>query len=273
MVVILQEDIHMNKFEERVMSFCLADTTHIIFKTSLKANPMTIPSHKLCRRKTSLSLQRKDTKIKRFNGSMTVEAAMAVPLFLFFIANMLSLFIMYESYCKNLASLHQEAKFLALASHTSEDDDVVELVKYQNITPIFKTMGFNGTGVVVNAGVRKWTGYNLLNNQNAREEEEYVYVTESGTVYHRKRDCRHLKITLKLIEANNINFAKNRSGGSYKKCEICMKGQSTGMYFVTESGNKYHGSASCSGLKRTIKTVKLSEVGGKGACSSCGSGR
>ena len=42
------------------------------------------------------------------------------------------------------------------------------------------------------------------------------------------------------------------------------------MVYVTSSGNRYHNLATCSGLKRTVKLVKESQLGGMHACSSCG---
>lgn len=251
------------------MSFCLVTKVQIVFKSSLKAKVLTIPSHKHIGRKALLSFQKIETN-KYFIGSMTVEAALAMPIFLFFIANILSLFLMYESYSKNLAKIHQETKFLALGSYMTMADDTVDLIHYQSITPLFKSIGFNKSSVLINASVRKWTGYNVLNVHTEEKDDEYVYITENGRVYHKDRDCFHLKINIKLIDSDSINNLRNSSGGKYLPCEICMGSKSSGMYFVTESGTRYHCSASCSGLKRTIKTVKLSEVNGWPPCSNCG---
>lgn len=46
------------------------------------------------------------------------------------------------------------------------------------------------------------------------------------------------------------------------------KEDAVGLY-ITETGNKYHSSLDCSGLKRHIDAVPITEVGGMGACSKC----
>ena len=40
--------------------------------------------------------------------------------------------------------------------------------------------------------------------------------------------------------------------------------------FTENHGTKYHNSLNCSGLKRSIRAVKKSEVAGMGACNKCG---
>ena len=221
-------------------------------------------------KKTSSSFSYKSQR--RVNGGMTVEAAIAVPIFLFFIANLLMLFLTYEQYSKNLAKLHQEGKNLAMVAHSAGDTggDLIFLIKEQSITPLTKEIGFDKAITAAVVYVRKWTGYNVLSPLDTKEDEEYVYITECGTVYHRSRTCSHLKITISVVNLSDLPGRCNDYGQRYTPCEKCAKGSSTGLVFITDKGDKYHNSATCSGLKRTVKTVKLSEVGGRGPCSACG---
>lgn len=57
----------------------------------------------------------------------------------------------------------------------------------------------------------------------------------------------------------------------YKRCEHCLKYSKTvGTYiYITDYGDRYHMSGHCSGIKRNIKKVKKSKVGGMSECNKC----
>ena len=103
------------------------------------------------------------------------------------------------------------------------------------------------------------------------ETEQMVYVTESGSVYHRNPGCSYLNVSLKQIPGSAVKSAGNQYGEHYSACEICSRNQNpAGVVYVTERGNRYHNLESCSGLKRTVRLVKASSVQEMGACSRCG---
>lgn len=268
MDAILKEIILMSKKSSIDMSFCVET---LFTKDTKKASPVATPTAQLgspiIHRKTCQSIFVCSNKVA---GSMTVEAAFVIPFLLFFVANLLSLFLMYESYCINLANLHQKTKFIALASYGSSDDDVATLIHIQKIAPIFEYFGFTSASVVVDSNIRKWTGYNNLSVNQYNEIDEYVYITDNGRVFHRSRSCSHLKITMSIIDANDIRDARNENGERYKKCDYCCRNGTTGILFITNQGNKYHTNANCSGLKRSVKTVNIKDVGGRPPCSTCG---
>ena len=243
------------------MSSCEKSILTFQNNTSLQVKPEDSPTH---HRKMLPFFY-----LKKYTAAMTVEAAVAIPIFLFFIMNILSLFLMYENYSESLATVHQSAKVTALAAHSTSAGDVVKIEKTIPVNPIVELIGFNGSTAVAEANIRKWTGYDVLNVANGIEDEEYVYITESGTVYHRSRDCSHLKISIRVVPLEDVVNERNRHGNKYYKCERCGSYGSSGVVFVTNDGSKYHTSASCSGLKRTIYVVKITETGGRGPCSSC----
>jgi len=236
--------------------------------TSLQVNPVncTAPLH--TQQINSVSENRYSIYCR---GSMTVEAAIAVPLFLFFVANLLSVFLIFEQYSKNLSTLHQRARNLAILEHTiNSGDEIVSLYSYQAMSPLFEYVGFDKANTVVVVKARKWTGYDLLCGNSNYDVEEYVYVTEEGSVYHKSRDCKHLQISIDVIDEESICEQRNSSGGKYYPCEKCASGNSSGLVFYTKDGKKYHNSAGCSSLKRTIKTISIKDVGDKPPCKNCG---
>jgi len=233
--------------------------------TQIYTNPEHLDSPSI-NRKTLLSFP-----IKRIRASMTVEAALALPIFLFFVVNLLSIFTVYERYSKNLATLHEQARNIAVTAHSySNGNDMVDLYKIQEMSPLYSYMGFKKAYTSAEIHARKWTGYNVMSTNPVKEDEEYVYITESGTSYHRSRDCSHLKISVHVVKAKDVSIKRNDYGQRYRPCEKCGHTSSTGLVFVTDKGDRYHNSASCSGLKRTVLTVPLSQVGSRSPCSICG---
>ena len=118
--------------------------------------------------------------------------------------------------------------------------------------------------------MKTWTGY-VKTYAAGIGDNELVYVTETGIVYHRNYQCTYLEPSVRSVAKTQLGELRNSSGGIYHLCERCgwMPGND-GNCYVTDYGDRYHTSLSCSGLKRKVYTVPLSEVKGKGACSKCG---
>ena len=92
----------------------------------------------------------------------------------------------------------------------------------------------------------------------------------TGKVYHKSYQCTHLKLAIRAGNVSDVADLRNEYQGKYYPCEKCKAKSASGMIYYTASGDRYHASLGCSGLKRNIRAVKLSEVGGRGACSRCG---
>lgn len=118
---------------------------------------------------------------------------------------------------------------------------------------------------------RKWIGDRSL-EQGEDADDTWVYITPYGTVYHRDRTCRYLDLTIHAVDRKSLLTLRNADRKIYRKCEDCGGG-ANGCIYVTDYGDRYHSSLSCSGLKRTIYMVKLLQAGGRNACSKCGAGQ
>lgn len=117
--------------------------------------------------------------------------------------------------------------------------------------------------------IKAWTGYVKNGIGNGGNIETIVYVTETGIVYHKDYHCSYLEPSLRQVSKEAMDSLRNVSGGKYYPCVVCARKESN-HYYITDYGEKYHTSLSCVGIKRKIYAVPLSEVKGKGVCSKCG---
>lgn len=255
-------------------------------------------------------------------GSITVETAIVLPLFLFFCIQIISMINLFQIHSTVQAALHQETARLAMqayafdrpgadaessAVHFAEDvylrskvidragkayldrsmikggsggihvlytgtengQETVDTVLSYRVEPIVKILGFSGFSMKNSCHMKAWTGYVLSENAADGEgNDELVYVTETGSVYHKNRNCTYLALSIRSVKRESVSGLRNETGAKYYPCEKC--GADAGStVFLTEQGNRYHSSLACNGLKRTIYTVPISEAGGRGPCSRC----
>jgi hypothetical protein len=285
---------------------------------------------------------------RSFAGSMTVEAALVLPLFLFFISNILFIFDMVRLQSRMLSALHETGKQTAEYSyffryatadlmslqagenlydgemgadlgelggavfsfflsetyvrksvetflgtdyldHTCLDGgagaisylrsdilasgDIIDITADYRVRPFIPVFGLQNFSMQSRYYAHAWVGYDVggeLPDAEGKENEKMVYITETGTVYHLDRNCTYLQPSIHTSTVLQLESERNTSGGRYYPCEICHP-PSTGSVLITDTGNRYHSSTSCPGLKRTVHEVPLSSVEGKmPPCSKCG---
>ena len=102
------------------------------------------------------------------------------------------------------------------------------------------------------------------------EAEQKVYLTDYGLVYHKDKNCTYLELSVRGVDATKIQELRNASGGKYYPCTFC-KGTPAkdGKLYITDYGDRYHNSLECSRIKRNVYAVPLDEVYGLGGCSKC----
>lgn len=149
--------------------------------------------------------------------------------------------------------------------------DIIDLKVSYQVKPFISVMGFNEFPMTQRYYGKAWTGYDVTRSvSDETKEDPMVYITKTGTVYHLDRNCVYLNPSIEFVDAATVGSRRNQSGGKYYPCELCGKSAGQGEVYITSQGNRYHTQLNCSGLKRTIYTVPLSQTGGRGRCTKCG---
>lgn len=138
---------------------------------------------------------------------------------------------------------------------------------YQMVFPV-KLFWDWKLNIVQSAQCRKWTGWKPI--QGNEEGDIWVYITETGTVYHTSRTCTHLDLSIHWISYQDLLKKHNKYDVKYRECIIYAdKANAFQGVYITEQGDCYHTDLNCSGLKRTIRMIRLSEAEGRSKCSKC----
>ena len=245
-----------------------------------------------------------------FRGSLAVETALVLPLFLFFIMTLLSVLnlmsfnmklqqLLYqegiilseESFDKGNCEISKIEKDICEALSSSSDRIPVEGGLYgldfsesnldnPELTEIavvytaklnFDYFNLFRRRFCQNVTFHNWVGYiNGLSGNSKEYDEEYVYITEDSEVYHKNRDCTHIRLSIVEVSGSDIGNLRNNYGDKYVPCSHCKAKRGDKTLYITREGNCYHNSLECSGLSRSVTAVPLSKVGSRRPCMRCG---
>lgn len=240
---------------------------------------------------------------------LTIETALVLPLFLMCMLTLLALCSIYYVNGKVEAAVNEEAKLVALSQYDEpgystssieanikarlsdrilnsslikggengfdfsdtdlSDREVLTIAVAYTVNLPFDIFSICEIPIYKKLIVHSWVGYERGLN-GVYDTSEYVYMTSNGTVYHRSRECSHIRLSIRQANGRDIKNLRNENGGKYKKCIYCHPKLSDEKLYITEDGDKYHNTLLCSGLKRTIIRVKLSDIGDVKPCSRCG---
>ena len=211
-------------------------------------------------------------KLRR--ASLVVETAFVLPIFFLGMVTMISFMDIYQIQTVHLQKLCEKTKEAGMYAYVlnGKGPDKITLPDVYSYTPVGGLVPLSKVWMQNTVTVHAWTGADEQEVQGEQSQpEEMVYVTESGSVYHRRVSCRYLKVSLQQVAGARVSSMRNTYGEKYSPCEACSRNQSpSGCVYITSTGNRYHNQETCSGLKRTIKLIKLSQAGNRNACSSCG---
>lgn len=254
---------------------------------------------------------------KRTEAGMTVEAAVVLPLFLYFLLNLSCAIELIRLHGNVQLALWNTCNRLAVYGYALGDSELAPLLtgfyimdqlqekagkEYLDSAPVkngargfalwgsdifsssdeldvivtYKASPWNSYAAFTSFSMANryyahiWTGYEIPQNpEEALKELDVVYMAENGEVYHENRNCTHLKLSTREVGRAEAEKLKNQWGRSYSPCEKCKPGVENMRLYITEEGDRYHSSAECPGLKRTVFSVLRSRVTGYRACSRC----
>ena len=159
----------------------------------------------------------------------------------------------------------------ALGENSTSELILPDIYSYQ---PIGGIIPLPAVWTCTTVKVHTWTGTEHragIGDGSESESEKMVYMTENGKVYHKKMSCSYLDLSITQVPGSSVSSRRNAYGEKYYPCESCSKGKkAAGRVYITEKGNRYHNLDTCSGLKRSVRLVKESEIKGVHACSRCG---
>ena len=167
-------------------------------------------------------------------------------------------------------SAGKTTEFSLIGSSFLNGDESIDLVvtyRVQSQVPLFS---FGSPRIQQRGCVRAWTGrgFREYASEDKSEGRKTIYVTEHGSVYHQSKNCPHLKLSIRQVSKGAVEKLRNRYGAKYYACGCCKSGTGADVY-ITNTGNRYHADASCSGLKRTIRLMDSSMAENLPPCSKC----
>ncbi|MBQ5361128.1 MAG: hypothetical protein IIU47_08820, partial [Lachnospiraceae bacterium] len=159
-----------------------------------------------------------------------------------------------------------------LGSEILSDGGEIYLTASYRATPPYALPGLPALTLQSTYAGHAWTGFRLSEWEGEQEEaeDEIVYITDRGSVYHRDRACTYLSPSVRSVQGALVSGERSLGGAVYYPCEYCRPSDA-GCVFITSYGNRYHGSASCSAIHRNVREVPLKSVEGRmRPCSKCG---
>lgn len=192
-------------------------------------------------------------------ASITVEASLVCPLFVFAAVALMGL-IRWFAYAEDVQSKLSEKMMLMQILEKSEEDSEIYLEeKYE----------YGALNITQNVVGRAYIGVTTL---DSGKEDEIVYITPNGDVYHLDNTCTYIKSDIYRVDCDDIESFRNYSGGKYYPCEKCVYGNKDNAVYITNYGNRYHEDIACKSINKNYIAIYRNDVKDRRSCSKCGGG-
>lgn len=245
---------------------------------------------------------------KIMKASMTLEASLVLPCFLFAMLSLISVMdiirikgcmdvavaeagneIAIESYGEYINELitpfYIKKKITAFLKNNLSENELLKISDTIYVTnlPVSEDDGivsfrvdyrlkpnFNMLSLIPVKLSATYYGHKWSGYEAKEEAETMVFVSDTASVYHLNKNCKYLNVTVMEISFENLEKYRNNSREKYKSCNFCDEIAIDRIVYITPEGSNYHTVNNCIGLSRSIHTVPLSSVSDKQMCSGCG---
>lgn len=209
-------------------------------------------------------------------GSIVIEAALVIPLFIAVFVMLLHFIILvntqntisnklYDDACKMSKSIldYSTSDNINISAESIIKDGIILKSEYKYEIPLL-VFGSRNLKIEQALIFRKWTGESIA-KEDKNKNQEVVYVTKNGKVYHTDKGCTHLNISIREIKFGSVNKS------NYSECKICIfvEISDNEKVYITDTGDRYHIKENCSSLTRIIEEISIEDVGDRKICSRC----
>ena len=252
----------------------------------------------------TIPIDKKQNKNRHRSASLTAEAAMALPLFFytsFMLWQCFLLLLLQISVCQKVTTVALTSGCLGVVNRLSEKEELSLLYKTLLLVELQSEERAEQLEIevtqeeVIQAEIRyvfmcescvlpmiripvcqtfcftPYVGETVadLYAEEKKPEEDVVYVTATGTVYHESKSCVYLMVRVSEVPYPQITGKRNTSGKKYTACSRCITKAEPDKVYISAGGERYHQRADCPALKRVVQERKRAEVE-LPSCSRCG---
>lgn len=226
----------------------------------------------------------------KLQASMTLEAALILPAFCFFMIALLTPMKALDAQRKLQSEMEHSCEEISLYLYGMEVEDlsnvhgmdeqgnIEQKTMYEEEIPFFSNL-VPGISLEVASKRRGWIGIpgklkefgtgNLENGEN--DSEEMVYVGKNMGRFHRDRTCHYISNEYQAVSRKTAETMRDADGHIFTACSSCGKNGTWGeTVYVTSGGRHYHSRMDCQAMISYVRKVPISEVRHLGACSYCG---
>ncbi len=193
-------------------------------------------------------------------GSMTVEASLVLPLFLFFFMNLLSFIEVYRFHSLMLSALRETGQQLSVYAYAY--DEIVDEEEDKGLEALIENVAFSY--IYVKYAVEEYLGKDYLERTLLTHGKEGISYLESSIM--QQNDRIDLIVTYELspfITMDGLGTMRlyNRYyGRAFTGYDLSEAAQEYHYVYVAENGKVYHKNRSCTHLALKISICSIREA-------------